>query len=162
MKPHHLETESTQGVDDTLTLLSRVQPRDGLEQRVLARIAAAPALPWYRRLWVAPGMQPSMQYRWMLAAASAVIVAGAVTLGVSHDRAGFAPPAPMATHVPHPAYQAAAAAAAVAVPSHHLQSTTARTHHRGVRRSYRATHQRVPLPPGTVAPRVLHVPTGTP
>ena len=152
MKLSHPETTSTQEIDETLALLSRVQPRDGLEQRVLARIAAAPALPWYRRFVITP----AVQHRWMLAAASTVIVAGGVAFSVSRDHAMAPAPIPMALHAPRASQQPAAAAAAVAVPSHSLQSTTGRTHHRGIHRSYRATRatpDRVPLPRGTIAPR---------
>ena len=73
----HRAVDYTQEIDGALAALAAVQPREGLEQRVLARIASAPDLPWYRRLAIIPmGHQ-----RWALAAASAVIVAG----GSCHD-----------------------------------------------------------------------------
>jgi hypothetical protein len=72
----HASVDYTQEIDGALAALAAVRPRDGLEQRVLARIASAPELPWYRRFAIA-----SMgHHRWALAAASAVIVAGGVTM----------------------------------------------------------------------------------
>jgi hypothetical protein len=87
-----------------------------------------------------------------LAAASAVIVAGGVTLTTYHHHPA-AVPTPVAVHAPHPAHQAAAAAAAgFAVSEHPLQANPTKTRHRGIHRSYRATHERVPLPRGTALP----------
>jgi hypothetical protein len=147
--------EFAQEIDGTLAALASVQPRDGLEQRVLARLASAPAHPWYRRLAIAPG-----QNRWMLAAASAVIVAGGVTTALYQNHPAAAPaPAPVATHVPRPAQQPAAAAASIGVSDHPLQTNTTRTRHRGIHRTYRAIHGRVPLPRGTAVPmRPLTIP----
>lgn len=140
-------------IDAALATLSSIQPRDGLEQRVLARIAAAPPLPWYHRFSLAPaGSQ-----RWMLAAASAVVVAGGVGMSIYRSHLSTTPvAAPVALHAPHPAQQAVAAAAAVAVTNHPLQSNPARTRHRGIRRSYRAVHERVPLPHGAAVPLRPH------
>ena len=121
-------------VDRALALLAAVEPRAGLEQRVHARLAAAP-----HRL--APA-------HWMLTTASVMVVVSAVTLGVHHERtAAPLPPTFFATRVPRPSQQAAAAAAAVAAPSHPLP-------HRQTRhRAFRAQHERSILPRGTVAPR---------
>jgi hypothetical protein len=145
--------EYTHEIDGALAALAAVQPRDGLEQRVLARIASAPALtlPWYRRLVIAP----AGHHRWALAAASAVIVAGGVTL-TAYRHHPAAAPTPMALHAPRPAHQPAAAAAGIAVTEHPFQPNTTRTRHRGIHRSYRATHDRVPLPRGTVLPMRPH------
>jgi hypothetical protein len=133
-------------IDGALAALAGIQPREGLEQRVLARIASAPELPWYRRLAIIPmGHQ-----RWALAAASAVIVAGGVaTTAYRHTPA--AAPAPV-VQLPRPAKQAAAAAGSVGVSGHPLEMNKTKTRHRGVHRSYRAVHPRVPLPRGTAAP----------
>jgi hypothetical protein len=141
--------EYTRQIDGALAALAAVQPRDGLEQRVLARIASAPALslPWYRRLVIAP----AAHHRWALAAASAVIVAGSVTL-TTYRHHPAAAPTPIAAHAPRPAQQPAAAAAGIAVNEHPFQANTSKTRHRGIHRSYRATHERVPLPHGTALP----------
>jgi hypothetical protein len=137
-------------IDGALAALGAVQPRDGLEQRVLARIASAPQLPWYRRLAIAP----AGHHRWAMATASAVIVAGGI--GMTAYRHQSAVPTPVAVHVPHPARQAAAAAAGLAVSQHPLQANPTKTRHRGIHRSYRATHERVPLPRGTAVPTRPH------
>jgi hypothetical protein len=141
--------EYAREIDGALAALAAVQPRDGLEQRVLARIASAPqvSLPWYRRLAIAP----AGHHRWALAAVSVVIVAGSVTL-TTYRHHPSAAPAPVAVQVPHPAHQAAAAAAGFAVSEHPLQANPIKTRHRGVHRSYRATHERVPVPRGTALP----------
>jgi hypothetical protein len=137
----------TQEIDGALAVLAAVRPRDGLEQRVLARIASAPELPWYRRFVTA-----SMgHHRWALAAASAVIVVGGVTM-TAYRHHPLAAPTPVAVHAPRPARQPAAAAASVGVSDHPLQTNKAKTRHRGVRKSYRAMHDRVPLPRGTAVP----------
>ena len=136
-----------QEIDGALAALAGIQPREGLEQRVLARIASAPELPWYRRLAITPmGHQ-----RWALAAASAVIVAGGVAM-TAYRHAPAAAPVPAVVQLPHPARQAAAAAAGVGVSDHPLAMNKTKTRHRGVQRSYRAMHPRVPLPRGTAAP----------
>jgi hypothetical protein len=141
----------TQEVDGALALLAAVRPRDGLEQRVLARIAAAPELPWYRRLVTA-----SMGHRrWALAAASAVIVAGGVTM-TTYNHHPVTAPTPVAVRVPRPAQQPAASAASIGVSDHPMQVNKAKTRHRGVRKSYRAMHDRAPLPRGTAAPLRPH------
>ena len=140
----------TQEIDGALAALAAVQPRNGLERRVLARLASAPELPWYHRLAIARvGHQ-----RWALAAASAVIVAGGVTM--TAYRHPTATPIPVAVHAPHPAQQPAAAAAGVAVSKHPLQANKAKTRHRGIHRSYRAMHERAPLPRGTALPMRPH------
>jgi hypothetical protein len=152
----HPPIEYAHEIDGALALLAAVQPRDGLEQRVLARIAATPeiSLPWYRRLVIAP----AGQHRWALAAASAVIVVGSVAL-TTHRHHPAATATPIAVHVPRPAQQPAAAAAGVAVTEHPFQANTTKTRHRGIHRSYRATHERVPLPRGTALPmRPLTIP----
>jgi hypothetical protein len=63
-----------------------------------------------------------------------------------------AAPTPIAVHVPRPAQQPAAAAASIGVSDHPMQLNKAKTRHRGVHKSYRAMHDRVPLPRGTAAP----------
>jgi hypothetical protein len=141
----------TQEIDGALAALAAVQPRDGLEQRVLARIASVPELPWYRRLAI---VQIGHR-RWALAAASAVIVAGGVTM-TAYRHQSNATSIPMAVHAPHPAQQPVAAAAGVAVSNHPLQANKAKTRHRGIHRSYRAMHERAPLPRGTVTPMQPH------
>jgi hypothetical protein len=152
MKPsdparRHASVDYTQEIDGALAVLAAVRPRDGLEQRVLARIASAPELPWYRRFAAA-----SMgHHRWALAAASAVIVAGGVTM-TAYRHHPVAAPTPVAVHAPRPARQPAAAAASIGVSDHPLQTNKAKTRHRGVRKSYRAMHDRVPLPRGTAVP----------
>lgn len=145
----HTGVDYTQEIDGALATLAAVRPRDGLEQRILTRIASAPELPWYRRFAVA-----SMgHHRWAMAAASAVIVAGGVTM-TSYRHRTVAVSTPVAVHKPHAAPQAAAAAAAasVGVSNHPLEINKAKTRHRGVHKSYRAIHARVPLPRGTAAP----------
>ncbi|HEX6497115.1 MAG TPA: hypothetical protein VF018_16610 [Acidobacteriaceae bacterium] len=145
----HSAIEYTREIDGALAALAAIQPRDGLEQRVLARITSAPELhvPWYRRLAIAP----AGHHRWAMAAASVVIVAGGVTL-TTYRHHPAATPTPIAVHAPRPAQQPAAAAAGIAVSEHPFQANTAKTRHRGVHRSYRATHERVPLPRGTALP----------
>jgi hypothetical protein len=140
----------TQEIDGALAALAAVQPRDGLEQRVLVRIASAPELPWYRRFAIAS----TGHHRWALAAASAVIVASGVTM-TAYRHHPVAAPTPVAVHAPRPAQQPAAAAASVGV-SDPLQVNKAKTRHRGVHKSYRAMHDRVPLPRGTAAPMLPH------
>jgi hypothetical protein len=149
----HSPNEYTREIDGALAALAAVQPRDGLEQRVLARLASAPEviLPWYRRLAIAP----AGHHRWALAAASAVIVAGGVALTTNQHHPAAAP-IPVAVHAPRPAQQPAAAAAGFAVTEHPFQPNTTTTRHRGIHRSYRATHERVPLPRGTVLPMRPH------
>ena len=146
----HASVDYTQEIDGALAALAAVRPRDGLEQRVLARIASAPELPWYRRVAIAS----LGHHRWALAAASAVIVAGGVTMTTYHHPA--AAPTPVAVHAPRPVRQPAAAAASIGVSDHPLQANKAKTRHRGVHKSYRAMHDRVPLPRGTVAPMRPH------
>jgi hypothetical protein len=142
----------TQEIDGALAALAAVQPRDGLEQRVLARIASAPELPWYRRLAIA-----SMGHRrWALAAASAVIVAGGVTTMTTHHHPRVAATTPVAVHMPRPAQQPAAAAASIGVSDRPMQVNKAKTRHRGVHKSFRAMHDRAPLPRGTAAPLRPH------
>jgi hypothetical protein len=142
--------EYNQEIDSTLAVLGSVQPRAGLEQRVMAHLDTAPRLSWYHRLSLAP----SGRHRWMIATASGVIVVGAMTVsGIHHHPIAAAAPATIRRQTPHPAPQPAAAAASIGVSDHPLQSNMARTHrHRGIRRSARAVHQRVPLPSGTVPP----------
>lgn len=143
----HVALDYTQEIEGALATLAAVQPRDGLEQRVLARIASAPELPWYRRL----AIEPVTHHRWALAAASAVIVAGGVTM-TAYRHHPIAAPVPVAVHVPRPARKPAAAAASVGVSDHPLEVNKTKTRHRGVHRSYRAMHEHVPLPRGTAAP----------
>ena len=143
----HSAIDYTPEIDGALAALAAVQPRDGLEQRVLARIASAPELPWYRRFAIAP----AGHHRWAMATASVVIVAGGIAM-TAYRQHPTAAPTPVAVHVPHPAHQAAAAAAAFTLSEHPLQANPAKTRHRGIHRSYRAIHGRVPLPRGTVAP----------
>ena len=147
MKPSNPDNY-TQEINGALAALAAVQPREGLEQRVLACIASAPELPWYRRHL---SIMPAGHHRWALAAASAVIVAGGVTMTTYHPRP-TASPTPIAVHVPRPAQQPAAAAGSVGVSKHPLDENKAKTRHRGVHRSYRAMHEHVPLPRGTAAP----------
>jgi hypothetical protein len=144
---NHAAIVHTQEVDGALAALAAVQPREGLEQRVLARLASAPELPWYRRL----SITPMGHHRWALVAASAVIVAGGVTMTTYRHRPTPAP-APLVVRAPRPAQQPATAAASVGVSDHPLQTNKAKTRHRGVHRSYRAMHEHVPLPRGTAAP----------
>jgi hypothetical protein len=145
----HPAVEYAPEIDGALALLAAVQPRDGLEQRVLARIASTPevSLPWYRRVVIAS----VCQHRWALAAASAVIVVGGVAF-TTYRHHPAPNPTPVAVHAPRPAQQPAAAAAGVAVNEHPFQTNTTKTRHRGIHRSYRATHERVPLPRGTALP----------
>jgi|UPI0003689B38 hypothetical protein len=147
MKPSN-PNNYMQEINGALAALAAVQPREGLEQRVLACIASAPELPWYRRRL---SIMPAGHHRWALAAASAVIVAGGVTMTTYHPRP-TASPTPVAVHVPRPAQQPAAAAGSVGVSKHPLDENKAKTRHRGVHRSYRAMHEHVPLPRGTAAP----------
>lgn len=141
---HRANVDYMQEIDGALAVLGAIQPRAGLEQRVLARIAAAPALPWYRRLSIAP----AGHHQWALAAACAVIVAGGTTM-TTHRYRPQAAPVPLAIHTSRPG---ATAAASVGVNKHPLQMNKATTPHRGVHRSYRAMHEHVPLPRGTAAP----------
>ncbi len=142
----HRAADYAQEIDGALAALAGIQPREGLEQRVLARIASAPDLPWYRRLSIIPmGHQ-----RWALAAASAVIVVGGVAVTTYRHTPAAAPP--VVVQSVRPARQAAAAAASVGVSDHPLEMNKTKTRHRGVHRSYRAMHPRVPLPRGTAAP----------
>jgi hypothetical protein len=141
----HASADYTHEIDGALAVLAAVRPRDGLEQRVLARIASAPELPWYRRFATA-----SMGHHgWALAAASAVIVAGGVTM-TTYRHQPVAATTPVAVHAPRPARQPATAAANIS--DHRLQMNKAKTRHRGVRKSYRAMHARAPLPRGTAVP----------
>lgn len=141
----------TQQIDGALAALAAVRPRDGLEQRVLARIAAAPEVPWYRRFAIA-----SMgHHRWALAAASAAIVAGGVTM-TTYRHHPVAAPTPVAAHAPRPARQPAAAAASIGVSDRPLQTNKVKARHRGVHKSYRAMHDRVPLPRGAAVPSRPH------
>ena len=137
----------TQEIDGALAALAAVQPRDGLEQRVLAHLASTPGPSWYRR-WIA---MPIGQHRWAAAAASIVIVAGGVTLATYRPHAA-ATPAPALVQLPRPAKQPAAAAAGIGVSEHPLARNKVKTRHRGVHRGFRAMHERVPLPRGTAAP----------
>ena len=146
----HASVDYSSDIDGALAALAAVQPRVGLEQRVLTRLAAAPELPWYRRLATAS----TGRHRWALATASAVIVAGGVTMTTYHHHPA-AVPAPVAVHVPRPAKQPAAAAAGVS--DHPLQMNKAKAQHRGVHKSYRAMHSRAPLPRGTVAPMLPRI-----
>lgn len=144
---HPPTIDYTSDIDGALAAFAAVQPREGLEQRILARLASAPELPWYQR-WIAV---PVGHHRWALAAASVVIVAGSVSLTTfRHHPAAL--PTPVAVHLPRPAKQPAAAAAGIAVSEHPLERSKTKTRHRGVHRSFRAMHERVPLPRGTVAP----------
>lgn len=139
-----------QEIDATLALLDSVQPRVGLEQRVMAHLEMAPRLAWYHRLSLAP----AGRHRWMIATASGVIVVGAVTISGTyrHTITAPAPPA-MRRESLHPPQQPVAPAASVGVSDHPFQQNIARSHHhRGIRQSARAVHPRVPLPPGTVSP----------
>lgn len=139
--------EFEQEIDNTLAALRAIQPRAGLEQRILVQLASAPELSWYQR-WIAI---PIGHHRWAVAAASAVVVAGGITLA-GYRHSPVAQPAPVAVHMPRPAQQPVAAAAGVGVSDHPLDTHKVKTHHRGVRRSYRAMHDRVPLPRGTAVP----------
>jgi hypothetical protein len=141
-----------QEIDGALAALAGIQPREGLAQRVHARIASAPELPWYRRIgYRGLAITPMGHQRWALAAASALIVVGGVAMTAYHHTPAAAP-APVAIQAPHPARQPAAAAASVGASHHPLETNKTKTPHRGVHRSYRAMHPRVPLPRGTAAP----------
>jgi hypothetical protein len=140
-------TDYTEQIDSTLAALAAVKPRDGIEQRILAQLASAPELSWYQR-WIGT---PLGHHRWAVAAASAAVVAGGVTLA-SYRHHPVAQPAPVAIHMPRPAQQPAAAAASIGISDHPLETHKVKTRHRGVRRSYRAMHERVPLPRGTAVP----------
>jgi hypothetical protein len=137
----------TPEIQEALAALAAVQPREGLEQRILSRLASAPELSWYQR-WIAV---PVGHHRWALAAASVAIVAGGVSLTTFRPHPA-AITTPVAVHLPRPAQQPAAAAAGIAVSEHPLEPNKTKTRHRGVHRSFRAMHDRVPLPRGTVAP----------
>lgn len=133
-------------VNSTLALLRAAEPRMGLEQRVLARLATAtPAAPaWYH---------PFASARWTLTAASVVVVAATVTYGVQHHRAPAPAPTAIAARAPRPARrEPVATAASVAEPEHPLQQAPVPARHRGSHRGFRARHARTVLPPGTVAP----------
>jgi hypothetical protein len=143
----HVAVNYTQEINGALAALAAVQPREGLEQRVLACIASAPDLPWYRRLVI----MPAGHHRWALAAASAVIVAGGVTMTTYRHPSSSAPTS-VVMHAPRPTQQPAAAAASIRLSDHPLEENKAKTRHRGVQRSYRAMHEHVPLPRGTAAP----------
>jgi hypothetical protein len=143
--------EYNQEIDSTLAMLGSVQPRAGLEQRVMAHLDTAPRLAWYQRLSLAP----AGRHRLMIATASGVIVLGAVTISGTHRRPMVTAPPPVTIRrqTPRPAQQPVAAAASIGVNDHPLQSNIARTHrHRGIHRAARAVHPRVPLPPGTISP----------
>jgi hypothetical protein len=144
---HPPTIDYTPEIESALTALAAIQPREGLEQRILARLASVPELPWYQR-WMAV---PVGHHRWALAAASVVIVAGGVSLTTLRHRPAVVP-TPVAVHLPRPTQQPAAAAAGIAVSEHPLEPNKTKTRHRGVHRSFRAMHDRVPLPRGTVAP----------
>lgn len=144
---HPPAVDYTQEINGALAALAAVQPREGLEQRILARLASTPELPWYQR-WVAI---PLAQHRWAVTAASAIIVAGGVTMATYRYHPVIAP-APVVVHIPHPAQQPAAAAASIGVNEHPLEANKTKTRHRGVHRGFRAMHERVPLPRGTAAP----------
>jgi hypothetical protein len=139
--------ECNQVIDSTLAMLGSAQPRAGLEQRVMAHLQMAPRLAWYRHLSLAP----AGRHRWMMATASGVIVLGAVTMSGIHHRQVMVRPPIVQRRQPLP--QPAAAAATVGISNHPLQPNTVHTRrHRGISRSARAMHPRVPLPPGTAAP----------
>ena len=143
-------------LDSTLALLRAAAPRMGLEQRVLARLATAPPpLPWYHHL-ASP--------RWMLTAASIVIVAGTVTYGFERSRStATSLPAHVVARPQRPlGQQPVAAAASVGVPDRPLEQAPMQqaplpVRHRGIHRAYRAQHARTVLPPGTVAPSHPHL-----
>lgn len=142
-----LTIDSMPEINDALAAIAAVQPREGLEQRILARLASAPELSWYQR-WIAV---PVGNHRWATAAASVVILAGGVSLTTFRHHS-VAVPGPVAVHLPRAAQQPAAAAAGIAVSEHPLKPNKTETRHRGVHRSFRAMHDRVPLPRGTAAP----------
>ncbi len=152
--PDCSDREHSALVDSTLALLRAAEPRMGLEQRVLARLASAPPPSWHRRFAAGPWMT-----RWMLTAATGVIVAGTVTYGVVHYRGAV--PAPVPAAVSRPArplrQEPVAAAASVGVPEHPLHAAAMPARHRGIRRTFRAQHARTVLPPGTVAPSHPHL-----
>jgi hypothetical protein len=147
-------------LDSTLALLAAANPRMGLEQRVLARLAAAPSPPaWYQRL--ASGHLP---LGWMMTAAAAIIVAGTVTYGVEHWRAGdssFGADQGIARPARPVNRLAVSPAASVGVPDHPLEQAApppqTSLRHRGIRRAYRAQHARTALPPGTAVPSHPHL-----
>jgi hypothetical protein len=140
--------EFNQEIEATLAMLGSVQPRAGLEQRVMAHLETAPRLAWYHRLSLAP----AGRHRWMIATASGVIVLGAVT--ISHRHTPVTAPAPVfRRQALRPTQQPVTPAGSVGKSDHPLQPNVTRTHrHRGVRQTARAVHPRVPLPPGTVSP----------
>jgi hypothetical protein len=133
-------------IDATLALLGSVQPRDGLVHRVTRRLHAEQLPPWYRRAY----FMPTGRNRWMMATASATIVAATVTISTLNRHAALSP---VPVSAPHPMQQPLRPAASVAVNQHPLQANPSRTlHRRGIHHSSRATHGRVPLPHGTMAP----------
>lgn len=140
--------EFNQEIEATLAMLGSVQPRPGLEHRVMAHLETAPRLAWYHRLSLAP----AGRHRWMIATASGVIVLGAVT--ISHRHTPITAPAPVfRRQALRPTQQPVTPAGSLGVSDHPLQPNVARTRrHRGVRQTARAVHPRVPLPPGTVSP----------
>jgi hypothetical protein len=143
--------EYDQEIDSTLAALGSVKPRPGLEKRVVAHLEMAPRLAWYHRLSLAP----AGRHRLMIATASGVIVVGAMTMSGIHRHRMMPTPVPVTARGqrPHPSQQPVAAASGIGVNDHPLQSNIVRTHrHRGIHRSARAVHQRVPLPPGTGSP----------
>jgi hypothetical protein len=143
----YLAAQYEDEIDATLAVLGSVQPRAGLEQRVMARLETVPRLPWYRVLRLAP----AGRHRWMIATASGVIVAGAVTISTIHSHRAANQSPIVITQRSRTAQQLIGAAAATS--EHPLQPNAARTrHHRGIHRGTRATHERVPLPRGSVAP----------
>ncbi len=150
-------------LESTLHLLGSAEPRMGIEQRVLARLATAPAAPAGYRRYI------SLQFfsgRWAITAASAVIVTGAVVYGVERHRAASPVAQPFVVRAPFRASQPVAPAASVGVPEHPLTPTPddqgelpARHNgtHRGIHRSFRAQHARTALPPGAVVPTRPHL-----
>ena len=140
--------EYNQEINATLAVLGSVQPRAGLEQRIMAHLELAPRLAWYHRLSLAS----AGRHRWVIATASGVIVLGAVTISGTHHRPAAAPVV-IPQVLPHPAPQAVNAAGSIGVNDHPFPANIARTrHHRGIHQSARAVHPRVPLPPGTMSP----------
>ena len=136
-------------LDATLALLASVEPRAGLEGRVLTHLCSAPAsLPWHQRISVRT---------WTAACVAGLIVAALVTLPMTHRPTAhntMATPAIVAA--PRPAQRAITAAAATAVPDRPIldeSQVAAHPRHRNASRGFRAQHRRVPLlPRGTVAP----------
>lgn len=131
-------------IDQTLSLLASVQPRQGLESRLLARLHAAPARESLPRRILAP--------RWAAVAASVLAVAGAAGVASLHLRPATTAPSPI-LRVPRAAAAPVATSAGVAGSPRPHQNQAAT--HRGIRRSYRAMHperERSGMPPGTVIP----------